>query len=315
MSSPATNDLDFGVPTDSSEVKVSVPLATSGTSHRVSRRRAVRRARQRRRAAVARSATRLRTGSPVLLAFLVVLALTLMLIDLRSAGSAFSGVRATATSVLGPLQSSVRAVAMPATGDLGQLESLQAEVAAVAGDRARLAELEALFGLVSRIDQEVVAGSVTALNASPGRSLTATIDVGTDDGIAVDQAVIAGGGLVGRIITVGTSSSVVRLLGDPEFVGGGRLASSGEAGIVRGSGDPNLLPMEILNPLASPAVGDQVVTFGSPNSNPFPPGLALGEVIDVGDLQDPRRTLLLRPTASLTSLSIVGVLTGPTEAP
>ena len=278
------------------------------------RRIAARRARQRRRAAERRSTTRLRAGSPILLAFLVICGLTLLMVDQRTAGSAFDGPRRAVLAVLGPLQSAAAEVAPGAATDIARLraenERLQAELAtqqAAAAQRA--AELSALLGVIASSGHAVVAADVTALNFDPDRSLTAVVNAGSRDGVAVDQPVVAAGGLAGRVIEVASTTAVVRLTADPEFVAGALLPGSGEAGIVRGTGDPALLEMELLNPLAPAEVGDPVVSYGSPGSHPFPPGLVIGEVADAGDPENPRRTLLIRPAPTLTGLGAVAVIT------
>ena len=98
---------------------------------------------------------------------------------------------------------------------------------------------------------------------------------------------------------------------------GARLAETGESAIVRGTGDPARLTMELLDPMAEIAVGDQVVTVGSPQGRPFPPGLVVGTVTDPGEPGLPSRVVTLAPAADLTKVSVVAVLRppGPEAAP
>ena len=62
------------------------------------------------------------------------------------------------------------------------------------------------------------------------------------------------------------------------------------------------------------AVGDEVVTLGSPGQRPYPPGISVGRVTSVakapGELTD---TALVEPSVDLPTLGVVAVLTGPTE--
>lgn len=259
----------------------------------------------------------MREGSEALLAFLVLLGVTLLLIDLRTGGSAYDGIRSAAVAVVGPLQAGVNEVTDPdpaAAELLAENQRLRSEQSSVAADRARLAQLESLFGLVGRSGQTVVAASVVAMDAGTGTSQTATIDRGSDDGIEADQAVLAGSGLAGRVLSVAPHASVVLLASDPRFVAGARLTGSGQAGIVRGTGDPHRLTMELLDPLTAVSEGETVTTIGSPGSLPFPPGLVVATVSGIGDPTSARRELQLRPAAAVTGLSVVGVVVPPGRA-
>ena len=253
-----------------------------------------------------------------MLAFLILIGLTLLLIDLRTDGSAFAGARSLGAAAIGPLQAGVAEVVDPADADavlVGENERLQSELAAQAGDRSRLAELEGLLGIVGRSSQRVVAAAVVALDSGAGSALTATIDRGSDAGLAVDQAVLASGGLAGRVQSVAPATAVVRLTADPGFVVGARLAGSGQAGIIRGTGEPDRLTMDLLDPLVEVPLGESVVTYGSPGTGPFPPGLAIGTVTDAGDPANPRRVLQVRPTAPLTAVSVVAVVVMEAQQP
>lgn len=276
-----------------------------------------RRARQRRRAAQRRSRARMREGSEGLLAFLVLLGLTLLLIDLQTQGGAFQAPRAVAAAVLGPLQAGADDLVGGGqdVAAAAERERLLAEVAAAAADQTRLRELEELFGLVAASGQQVLGASVVALEARRGGTLAATIDQGSGAGVAADQAVLAGGGVVGRVRTVGPASAVVMLVGDARFAVGGRVAETGEAGIVRGTGDPDRLTLQLLDPWAEVSIGQRIVTMGSPGQRPFPPDLVVGTVVDPGDPASPERIVTLRPAAQLSRLSVVGVSIRPAVDP
>lgn len=310
--------LTFGGPDNAeSAVPFAGPSGTVRRESHAARRSAAHRARQRRRAAQRRYRVRMRNGSEPLLAFLVLLGLTLLLIDLRTDGSAYAGARSAAAGIAGPLQGAVAEALGPEQADadlVAQAEQLQADLAASDADRARLAELESILGIVGRSRLTVVPAAIVALDSGAGTALTATIDRGSDDRLAVDQAVIAGGGLAGRVLSVAPGTAVVRLAPDPQFAVGGSLVGTGEAGIVRGTGDPGALTLELLDPLADVSVGDAVATYGSPGAGPFPPGLAVGEVVDVGDPADTRRTLVLQPAVDATALSVVAVVVQPDRA-
>jgi rod shape-determining protein MreC len=272
-----------------------------------------RRARQRRRAAQRRSRARMREGSEALLAFLILAGLTLLLIDAQTEGRAYDVPREAAAVLLGPLQAGADSLVRDESVDpdaLAEQQRMLAEQSAAAADQRRLQELEALFGLVSRSRQEVIGAGVVALDARSG-SLAATIDRGTQDGVDAEQAVLAGSGVIGKVTTANATSAVVQLAADPRFAVGARLAETGESAIVRGTGDPARLTMELLDPMADIAVGDQVVTVGSPQGRPFPPGLVVGTVTDLGEQGLPTRVVTLAPAADLTKVSVAAVLRPP----
>jgi rod shape-determining protein MreC len=253
----------------------------------------------------------MRQGSEALLAFLVLTCLTLLLTDLQTGGSAFSGARTLVAGVVGPLQIGTQQSlgAAPANARLSaENQRLQAELRASAGDRLRLRQLEALLGVASSSGQTVVAASVVGESPSPGPSATITIDRGAQDGIVADQAVLADGGLAGVVLRTAQTTSVVRLASDPAFVVGAVLTASGESGIVRGTSDPDWLSLELLDPLVTVRIGEAVATMGSGVQGPFPPGVAIGNVSGKGDASQTRRVLRIRPAADLTRLSVVGVL-------
>ena len=102
-----------------------------------------------------------------------------------------------------------------------------------------------------------------------------------NDGIKVDQTVINGDGLVGRVIEVGPTTATILLLTDPTFTVGARMAGSLEIGAVTGQGvDP--LALELFNPQARARSRRPARHVGqSRKDRPFVPGVPIGEVIAV----------------------------------
>ena len=77
---------------------------------------------------------------------------------------------------------------------------------------------------------------VIAIGSAQTFSWTVTIDAGSSDGIRPDMTVINGDGLVGRVKTVGPTTSTVLLAVDPESSVGVRLEGSMEVGFTTGQG-------------------------------------------------------------------------------
>ena len=112
-------------------------------------------------------------------------------------------------------------------------------------------------------------------------SRTVTIDAGTDAGVRPDMTVLNNDGLVGRVLRANRSTATVLLLVDAESVVGGRLGSSMEIGFLRGSGGvggDGRLDLDLVDPTASPAKGDTVVTWGSEAARRTSPGVPIGRV-------------------------------------
>ncbi len=115
---------------------------------------------------------------------------------------------------------------------------------------------------------------------------TVVLDKGSNDGLSEGEVVIdAGGALVGRIVSLDATVSTVLLISDPSAVVVGKEAKTGAVGTIRGeiSGQ---LQMQYVDVSAKLQKGDSVVTAGEtlPGTNdrsPYPPGLLIGEILDV----------------------------------
>ena len=273
--------------------------------------------------------------SRIVLAILVLVAITLIVFDLRGGDSGPTRpLRAAGETVLGSAERAMAGVVVPVRGFLeslgglgdadariAQLEAdnarLQAELATVANDRARVADLEALLGLVATNDYEAVPAQVIAVGPAQGFAWTVTIDAGSRDGIERDMSVISGAGLVGRTIDVGPATSTVLLIVDATSSVGGRLSGTSQIGIVSGTGRQDSLTMQLLDPLAVVDVGDVVVSFGSEGGRPYAPGIPIGVVAEMrGTEGQLTRSAILEPYVDISRLDIVGVvLRAPASAP
>lgn len=243
------------------------------------------------------------------------LALTLAVLLADLAGAPLGPVREAGTAVLGPVQ---RFIA-PRDGEASALKEENIRL------DERVRRLEEERRTADRTDElptegmDTVTARVVALDrsgASGPQSLT--VDVGRRDGIRTDQAVLAPGGLAGRVVDVSESTADVEVIGSPEVPVGVRSGSKGVIGTLTGS-DPTtdhdaeeLVVTQLGRDRA--AVGDEVVTIGSPGQRPYPSGVPVGTVTSVdrdpGQLTD---TALVEPAVDLATLDVVAVVTGPTR--
>ncbi len=112
---------------------------------------------------------------------------------------------------------------------------------------------------------------------------TFTIDKGTDDGLSIDMNVIAGGGLVGRIVDIGPNwAKVNAVINDDSNVSSMVLASS-DTFMVTGSlqlMEEGVIGFEQLtDPQNKVAVGDKVVT--SNISDKYLPSILIGYISEI----------------------------------
>jgi len=254
-------------------------------------------------------------------ATLAVIALCFLTLDLggSSLSGAHSGVRGAmgslyrgTDSVLGPVRRWVQGVPDAGTNK-SRIDDLQRTNAA---QRARIAQLEAdartrgeLTALQKAADgsgHTLLPARVIAYGPAQGFDWTVTIDVGTRDGVHVDQTVTDGAGLVGRVLHADASSSVVLLAADPGSGVGARDVRSGELGVAsgHGTGDFTFAP---LRPTASVRVGDQLIT-GPNGASTFVSGLEIGTVTAVRTSADGSVTAIVRPATSPTALDLVAVV-------
>lgn len=110
-----------------------------------------------------------------------------------------------------------------------------------------------------------------------------TIDKGLDDGLAIDMNVIAGGGLVGRIIDIGPNwAKVNSIINDDSNVSGMVLASS-DTMIVKGSlqlmAEGKIGFEQLTDSKNQVEIGDKIVT--SNISNKYLPGILIGYISEI----------------------------------
>jgi len=265
----------------------------------------------------------------ILIAVLVVAALTFVILDLRGGEGPGSGFRSAGANALGALERVAATVFSPITGanswwsslrdQSDQIQSLSAEneklrseLDTLTNDKARADALDGLLRVSSVGGYRFVPAEVIAVGPAQDFAWTVTIDAGRNDGIEQDMSVINGQGLVGRVLKVTASTATVVLIVDSSSAVGARVAGSEEIGIVSGTGNQDELDFQLLDPSADVRAGDALVTFGSKNGRPFAPGLPIGEVTEVkGAAGQLTRTAVVKPYVDVSTLSVVGVVTRP----
>jgi rod shape-determining protein MreC len=251
-------------------------------------------------------------------------------------GQSSDGLQRTVSAVFSPLQTVADRALKPArdlvnwfdqTFDArGENERLTVELEtareqAVAGvaavqENAQLRKLLELdrTGVLAASAFEPVTGRVIARSPTVWYA-TVTIDLGGGDGVRVDDPVISGAGLIGRIASISGGSSQVTLLSDHASAVSAKVVPQGVQGVIRPElGDPEDLVLDFIDSSRRVGVGDIVVTSGwraQGFASHFPPNLPIGEVTKASVVeQEASQQVHLRPYADMRNLDFVQVLTG-----
>jgi rod shape-determining protein MreC len=105
------------------------------------------------------------------------------------------------------------------------------------------------------------------------------LNAGTNAGVRKGQAVVDGDGLIGRVASVGKRSVRVLLITDMNSRIPVLVESSRARAILAGTNSDEMR-LVYLSPEFTPSSGDRIVTSG--HGGVFPPGLPVGEVLEVG---------------------------------
>ncbi|MDO5503240.1 MAG: rod shape-determining protein MreC [Actinomycetia bacterium] len=228
--------------------------------------------------------------------------------------------RAAAAVATGPVLTTI-ADAFPAPSDAERARTEAETRLALAQDEARrlrgaaaLADSAALTPLREQGEQLVLARVIAVGGLGSDGPERLTIDVGSADGIAEDQSVVAAAGLVGRTVRVGPSTSDVLILGAADLVVGARTTPGDLLGTVSPPGTdgaPRSAGQLTFTAIAfgDLAEGEQLVTVGSPGSAPFVAGIPIGSVAEV----DPAAgrvgvSAAITPAVDIATLDIVAVI-------
>jgi rod shape-determining protein MreC len=203
----------------------------------------------------------------------------------------------------------VRAENQALRDQLAQLEVKFQQEHALA---AHAAQLQALVELKTKSELPTLAAQVIAGNPDP-QVRTVTIDRGSSDGVQADMAVIAPGGIVGRIIApVGRRASRVQLLVDSTAAAGALIERTRAGGLVVGVDANPPLRMDMVSNLADVKPGDSVVASGIDGI--YPKGYTIGKVEKAERGSGLYLAITVRPGVDFSSLEEVLVVLVPATA-
>ena len=193
-----------------------------------------------------------------------------------------------------------------------QVEDLNSKISNMELKLDELDELQKLYELdQSYYDYDTTGARIIGKSTSNWFN-TFTIDKGSDDGIKVNMNVIADGGLVGIVSSVGDSYAVVRAIIDDTSNVSATISSTEDNCIVSGSLEnmtaSNLINFSNLDDSADKvAIGDMVVT--SNISDKYLPGILIGYISEVNkDENDLSKSGTITPVVDFKHLSEVLVI-------
>jgi rod shape-determining protein MreC len=267
--------------------------------------------------------------------FAVLVAASMGLITIAFGGSGPLGaIQRGAQAVLSPIESGASTVVKPFrdafnwVGDTfdaqDQNEQLQAEVEALRGDladaRKDVRDAEELEGIVD-VQEEAgypQEGAVTArlIAQSPTAwHSTVQIDKGTGDGVRVDQPVVTGGGLAGKVTDATGGTATVTLITDADSAVSAEVVPGGTRGVLKPQvGNPEDLLLDFLEIDEEVKEGATVITSGTTSSrfeSLFPRGIPIGKVTSVdAEERELYQRVHVEAFAALRQMVYVQVLTG-----
>jgi len=204
-----------------------------------------------------------------------------------------------------------------------EVQDLRAEVAdaqSAVGENQQfrkmldLDEADAALGSYKRVTGRVIGRSPTVWYS------TVMIDVGTSSGVKVNDAVITGDGLVGRIGEATRGSAQVALITDHRSAVSASVLPEGPDGVVEPEvGDPDDLLLDFIDDNEDVKEGQILVTAGWSDgriSSAYPYGIEIGRVTEATVAeQETFQQVHVQPFADIRGLDYVQVLTGGPARP
>jgi len=186
-----------------------------------------------------------------------------------------------------------------------QIEQMRIEQVRMSQDADQARRLQALLAFKEQFISQTKAAQVIGSSGSE-QSRSIYIDKGENAGIKPDMAVITADGVVGKVLHVYRSTSLVLLINDQSSGVGAILEKSRLQGILRGTASGEI-GMEKVMSDEQVAAGEVVLTSGGDRI--FPKGLPLGRVTRVAPGSDLFLNIEVKPAANLSKLEEVLVVT------
>jgi rod shape-determining protein MreC len=265
---------------------------------------------------------------------LVLLSLVLLTISFReSSGGPLHRFQGYGSAAMRPFQVVADRVAQPFEDSYGwirgvlrakdenkklhqELESLRQKRAKQKNAQAEAARLESIlrYEHTPRFPQNYRDVNVEVMTPATGAfEQTVVIAAGQNRDIRLDDPVVVGDGLVGRISQVGPTTSKVTLVSDPSFAASARDLRTGVEGIVRHPATgSDVLILDGVKIDKKVREGDSIITLGwrRPDlSSLYPAGISIGRITSTYQTDvNPNKQIQVEPSVDFSSLEAVIVL-------
>jgi len=190
-----------------------------------------------------------------------------------------------------------------------QIEQMRLEQVRLSEDAEQAHRLQSVLGFKEQFISRTVAAQVIGSSGSD-LSRSIYIDKGSNEGVAPDMAVITAGGIVGKVLRVYPSTSLVLMINDQTSGVGAMMEKSRLQGVLRGTPDGEVILERVMSDeKVSP--GDTVLSSGGDQI--FPKGLTVGTVSKVSPGREMFLNIQVKPSADLSRLEEVLVVTEKQE--
>jgi len=186
-----------------------------------------------------------------------------------------------------------------------EIERMSLERVRISQDADQARRLQALLGFKEQFISQTMAAQVIGGSGSE-LSRSVFIDKGNRDGLKPDMAVITADGIVGKVLHVYRTTSEVLLINDQSSGVGAILDQTRLQGILNGTAAGELVLGRVMSDETVPP-GEMVLTSGGDSI--FPKGLPIGKVTKITPGSDLFLNIHVRPTADLSRLEEVLVVT------
>jgi rod shape-determining protein MreC len=190
-----------------------------------------------------------------------------------------------------------------------QIERMRLEQVRLSEDAAQAHRLQMLLAFKEQFIAKTVAAQVIGSSGSD-LSRSIYIDKGSNNGIAADMAVITASGIVGKVLHVYPSTSLVLMINDQSSGVGAMLEKSRLQGVLRGTANGEVVLERVMSD-EQVAVGETVLSSGGDQI--FPKGLPVGTVSNVSPGKEMFLNIKVKPGADLSRLEEVLVVTEKQE--
>jgi rod shape-determining protein MreC len=190
-----------------------------------------------------------------------------------------------------------------------QIEQMRLEQVRLSEDATQAHRLQSLLAFKEQFIAKTEPAQVIGSSGSD-LSRSIYIDKGSNAGIAQDMAVITSGGIVGKVLRVYPSTSLVLMINDQSSGVGAMLEKSRLQGVVRGTPNGELVLDRVMSDEQVTA-GETVLSSGGDQI--FPKGLPVGTVIKVSAGKEMFLSIRVKPAADLSRLEEVLVVTEKQE--